>query len=208
MTTDYYKAPPINAKGRSTRDLRGKRFGELIVLGYHERHRHKTGANTHWWCKCWLCKRIVSVIGGNLRGSKSTRCNSCAKTQAGKLLGKASKTHGLSRVPLYMAWRNAKNLGILCDEWAACYETFSTAIGRRPSNAQLRRYNPSKPFGPTNWMWLTADAKLDRAVKKLQDAIGNHTPEFAAQMRKVSRQRRHQVLCQYQEMKRMSCNTQ
>ena len=63
------------------KDMTGKTFGELIVIGMANRTDAKKRA--FWKCKCHMCERIIEVRGDNLRRGNSTKCSYCATNGRG-----------------------------------------------------------------------------------------------------------------------------
>jgi hypothetical protein len=53
-------------------DLAGRRFGRWTVLALHPRR----DVNVRWLCEC-DCGTVRPVLGGSLRGGRSTSCG-CA----------------------------------------------------------------------------------------------------------------------------------
>ena len=66
---------------RQVKDLRGKKFGNLEVIGYAGVHISKQGKSLSFWeCKC-VCGTIIVVRGNNLSDHKSrTGTKSCGCT--------------------------------------------------------------------------------------------------------------------------------
>lgn len=59
----------------SVKDMTGKVFGELVVIGMTNRTDAKGRA--FWKCKCSTCERTIEVRGDNLRLGNSTKCSYC-----------------------------------------------------------------------------------------------------------------------------------
>jgi hypothetical protein len=60
------------------------------------------------------------------------------------------------REPLYMRWRTARSLGVLCPEWAASFKAYKAAVTSLPGydlQAQLKRKDASRAFSPDNAYW-------------------------------------------------------
>ena len=67
------------------KDLTGKRYGKLTVIGIDEEYRkqHHIKANhTYWKCKC-DCGNIVSVLGNSLNNGRTVSCG-CRLKEVGK----------------------------------------------------------------------------------------------------------------------------
>lgn len=62
----------INSNKRTNvREMIGKRFGRLVVLG--ETDRRSAGGHIIWFCQC-DCGNRVEVMGGNLRRGNTFSC--------------------------------------------------------------------------------------------------------------------------------------
>lgn len=61
-------------------DLTGRRYGQWTVLERDWTKKTRDG-NIYWRCRC-SCGVRLTVRGAFLRTGKSTKCKSCATTQA------------------------------------------------------------------------------------------------------------------------------
>jgi hypothetical protein len=59
----------------------------------------------------------------------------------------------------YRTWIHIRRKGVCCPEWAASYETFLEAMGRRPPFSKLLRKNTAEPHGPVNSHWKEIGVK-------------------------------------------------
>ena len=72
------------ASQRNVKDLVGKTFGKLTVIG---RSKNKSNnRNVIWTCKC-ECGNIVDVIGGSLTSGNTTSCGCKRKETIHEVLG-------------------------------------------------------------------------------------------------------------------------
>lgn len=78
------------------KDLRGKRFGHLLVVDYSCRTK---GRKIKWRCLC-DCGKTTEVSGCSLKkgSTRSCGCNRVAAISSSKI------THGLSEHPLFCIW--------------------------------------------------------------------------------------------------------
>lgn len=141
--------------GRTVGDLKGKRFGKLLVQRLH----HKE-PNVIWWeCIC-DCGNIVVVRASNLRSGTTKSC--------GCLLREAHTTHGDTHTRLHNIWTNMKSRcnnpknprykdyggrGItICKEWDKSFTAFrmwAMDNGYR-DDVSIDRIDNDKGYSPSN----------------------------------------------------------
>ena len=164
MTTSNVVA---ESNRRRRRDLTGKTFGRLAVLGPSPNQNGRTA----WRCRC-TCGSERVVLTQNLTGGKTVSCG-CFGREATA----ARATHGHCRTmggtPEYRAWRDMMRRchdrsnkryadyggrGItVCDEWQASFAAFLAAVGPRPGPGySLDRRENDKGYSPENCRWTTA----------------------------------------------------
>lgn len=143
----------------------GTIFGDWIVINSVP---VKTGAGrgikTNYLCRC-VCgvERIVNA--SNLRRGLSTGCG----CRADRETSIRSKTHGMTRDPIYAVWRTMKQRcektnfrqykdyggrGIrVCDRWQV-FESFLEDMGLPPTTfSSLERKDNDKGYEPGNVIW-------------------------------------------------------
>lgn len=148
---------------KRTKDLRGRRFGGLVVLSFSHIARSKQAA---WLCRC-DCGKETTVLGANLRRGDTRSCGCGRGTNRGSRVFK----HGLSRTLAFSSWRSAMQRcsrpsdvayhnyggrGIrVCERWHD-FTAFLADMGERPSaKHSLDRIDNDKGYEPGNCRWAT-----------------------------------------------------
>lgn len=120
-------------------------------------------------CQC-SCGRIQPLGASNLIHGTTTQCRSCASK-------KTSTTHGYSKTPTYVVWKNMKRRcndpnhnrweryggrGIsVCEKWMNSFESFLRDVGERPSvEYSLDRKNNDGNYEPNNVRWATRSQQM------------------------------------------------
>lgn len=149
-------------------DLKGRKFGKLLVLERAESNIEPSGRKrTMWKCLC-DCGQVTIVQACSLK-SQSVRSCGCAKSERNQ---KYFTTHGCSKEKLYRLWKDIKKRcynnnfkqfkdyggrGIkVCDKWLNDYLEFRIW-------ALNNGYNPNAKFG---------DCTIDRI-----NVNGNYSPD-------------------------------
>lgn len=164
------------------RDLRGLRFGRLLVIEY--------GGNSKWRVIC-DCGSIAIVATANLNSGNSRSCGCLHREQLsarkpGLRHGHASPKNGVT--PEYRSWKamvarchNPHNIGYknyggrgikVCDRWLD-FVNFLADMGRRPQNMTLDRINSDENYEPGNCRWAS-DSEQNKNRKLNQS--GEHGP--------------------------------
>lgn len=155
-------------------DLRGRRFGSLVILDFAGVDRHR---QSRWKLRC-DCGRVYTTSQSNLvRASNPARyCTCCRRI-----------THGFSRSRIYRIWRAMKTRclnkshnkwkfyggrGItICTQWISSFETFLRDMGTTyRSDLTLDRIDGTKNYEPRNCRWATW--KTQRANRAKWTEVG------------------------------------
>lgn len=142
-------------------DLRGKRFGRLLVL-----HLDLTRGGRNWVCRC-DCGRTTVVHTGALRKGNTKSCG-CFRLESIK---KTNTRHGYRKHPLYHVWRsmkarcrNVRNIGYshyggrgieVCSEWETFEGFFEDMGSGYVAGFTLERLDVEKGYDKENCTWAS-----------------------------------------------------
>lgn len=142
-------------------DLTGKRLGKWQLLRFAGRDKY---GRSCWHCRC-NCGTEKVVEQARLKAGRSTKCRSCATSEA-------MLTHGEADTRLYAVWRSMiqrcehpKNpcyddyggRGIrFCDEWRT-FEVFRlwALFNGYKTGLTIERVNVDGGYDPSNCSWAT-----------------------------------------------------
>lgn len=146
----------------------GQKYGRLIVVGYHENRSN----GYHVWCEC-ECGKEISVRIYNLTSGNTQSCGCLSR----EIASARSKTHGLTKHPLYILWRSVirrcenpeqksyKNYGgrsiYICDEWRHDFQQFyddCIELGWQPE-LTIDRIDNDGPYCKWNVRFVDATAQ-------------------------------------------------
>ena len=171
-------------------DLTGKRFGRLVVLGFHG---HNKGGQAIWVCKC-DCGNISNVRGGDLRTGRVLSCGCLWRER----IIKAKTIHGMSHSDFYATYRNMKNRcynenahnykyyggrGIqVCDKWKDDIHEFYNDVSALPNFGEegytLDRIDNDGDYEPGNVRWASRkEQSINRRRRKVK-----YTYEYDGEM--------------------------
>lgn len=146
------------------RDLKGLRFGRLIVIGFSGLNKHRKAT---WNCLC-DCGNKVVVVGSSLTSGATKSCG-CYEHETKQ---KRNVTHGLRKHELYKTWLNIKarcynpnnnhykyygGKGIgMCDEWKGDFKLFyDWAISNGwKCGLSIERIDNKVSYKPSNCKWI------------------------------------------------------
>ncbi len=128
-------------------DLTGQRFGKLTVLEFFGMRARAT----YWLCQC-DCGQTTRVATGNLRRNVVQGCG----------CGVGKRPTRVPRSAEYYVWRRK----VRQDSIFAGFEDFLDYVGNRPTDLhQLRRPDPSRPYGPGNCEWSKVRGMRGRTLE-------------------------------------------
>lgn len=152
-------------KGANIKDLTGKRFGKLVVLGLGEK---RSGRKTYWLCQC-DCGNLKEARSDGL---KVIRSCGCLKKEQDKINLIANHSHKDSHSILYNTWTRMKQRcenpgnsryeryggrGIkICEEWHdyPSFKKWALENGFSPE-LTIERIDNDKSYEPDNCKWIS-----------------------------------------------------
>lgn len=175
-------------------DLKGKRFGRLMVVARIP--RKPDDRNAMWRCLCDCGGETISAAA-NI-GKTTFSCGCLAKETAAELLrgNSYTSTHNMSKTPEHSTWCRIKDRcynkdhpkygryggrGItVCKRWLESFDNFYKDMGPKPAQFySIDRINNNGPYSPENCRWATPR-------EQSRNRSYNHFVEINGERRTVS----------------------
>lgn len=199
-TIDHSKSNALPKFDHRILDLRGQRFGKLVVESLAGRDRRNLIV---WRCKC-DCGNETLAKSASLRNKVLRSAKRSCGCLGPDTTRQRSTKHGRTGTPEYHTWRsmiercenpNATGFdryggrGIaICRQWRESFESFLADVGERPSPAmQLDRVDNEGNYEPGNCRWATIKEQANNRRKRKPALV----VEFNGQSRTLSEWAEH-----------------
>lgn len=170
------------------KDLTGKRFGRLTVIGIDEGRQSR---KTYWICQC-DCGKITSHRSDGLQSGSIRSCG-CLKNELSAERVAKNHKHKQSGTRLYHIWQGMKRRcytetspdyqrwggrGIkMCDQWRDSFESFFEWAMKSGYSDTLTidRVDNDGDYTPDNCRWASAKEQGRNRRSNISITIGNTT---------------------------------
>lgn len=180
-------------------NLAGQRFGRLTAI---KRTADYNGGNVRWICVC-DCGREKIANTSKLRLALIQSCG-CLKTESSVRNGYATRTHGLSQLPLYKVWdgmryrcHNANAAGYagyggrgirVCDEWRYNPGKFMAwaLLNGYQCGLQIDRIDNDGNYEPSNCRFVSPKTNSDNRRSSRQYPVNGELLTITDAIRKYA----------------------
>lgn len=178
-------------------DLKGRRFGRLVVMEAGTPVSEGRYTRTTWLCQCDCGKTKIIRGRGLIKGS--TKSCGCYRSE---YVAKKNHRHGMAHrnntVPEYQTWsdmikrcENTETAGydhygargiIICSRWRESFAAFYTDMGPKPSlQHSVERKDVDGNYEPSNCKWGTKDEQANNKTSSIWMTVNGET-QTAKQM--------------------------